>query len=215
MQTVNRRRLWLAATAVVLIAAWDQWFLLPLRLLVVTFHELGHAAVALATGGRVVSVSVGLDEGGATLTQGGWRFGVLNGGYLGSLLLGVALLVITRRPSVGRAVAGGLGLALLGAGLAWFQWLSAGFLLVALSGVGLVALAARAPASMATGVLRLVGLFSVMYAILDIRDDVFFGSGRSDAAMLADATGIPAFVWGLAWLWVGAGVIWRLRDRLV
>ncbi|NOY25166.1 MAG: hypothetical protein GXP62_04755 [Oligoflexia bacterium] len=37
---------------------WNLWVLLPLRILVVVFHEAGHALVALATGGRVVSITV-------------------------------------------------------------------------------------------------------------------------------------------------------------
>ena len=42
---------------------WHSLWLLPLRLLVVTFHELGHATVAILTGGSVVSIKVSADEG--------------------------------------------------------------------------------------------------------------------------------------------------------
>jgi hypothetical protein len=72
--------------------ALDQWWSLPLRLLVVLFHEGAHALAAWATGGEVVDLSVGLDESGRTITRGGNELFVLNAGYLGSLGAGLALL---------------------------------------------------------------------------------------------------------------------------
>lgn len=61
---------------------------------------------------------------------------------------------------------------------------------------------------------RFFGAFSILYAFLDIRDDVIFGTGLSDAAMLAQLTGIPAVLWGLAWCAIGAAVVWKLRRWL-
>lgn len=60
-------------------------------------------------------------------------------------------------------------------------------------------------------VMRAFGLFSVLYAFFDVADDVVFRSGQSDASSLAALTGIPAIVWGLGWMGVGAWVVWRAR----
>jgi hypothetical protein len=51
------------------------------------------------------------------------------------------------------------------------------------------------------GVLFVLGLTSALYAILDIKGDVLDRpEALSDARMLADLTGIPALVWGIAWI---------------
>lgn len=212
-----RRRLGLGLAALGILVAWDFALLLPLRILVVVFHEAGHALTALATGGEVLSVTVSPLEGGLTVTRGGLHLLVLNGGYLGSLLAGVALLRLSRQDGRGRAVLGLLGLVLGVAALAWFRPLwSFGFAYAVVAAVALVALARRARPAVADWLVRFVGLFSVMYAALDVRDDVLrhgllAGSVPSDAAMLAERTGIPALAWGLGWMVVGALLLVRLR----
>jgi hypothetical protein len=49
--------------------------------------------------------------------------------------------------------------------------------------------------------LAFLASFSVLYALFDIQDDLLHlhGSGQSDADALANATFIPAIIWGLAW----------------
>jgi len=207
----------LALVAALLVVGWDLPVLLPLRLLVVVFHEAGHAIVALLTGGQVLSIQVGLDEGGQTLTSGGARLLILNGGYLGSLAAGIALLRLARSDGRGRTVLALLGLLLGAAAAVWFRpFLSFGFGYTAATAFSLVVLARKAPAAVADWLVRSVGLFSVLYALLDIRSDVLshgFAAGDvpSDAAMLAQLTHVPALLWGLGWVLVGGLLLWRLR----
>lgn len=215
-----RRRLGLALAALAALLLWDSAPLLPLRILVVVFHEAGHAATALLTGGEVVAMSVSPDEGGYTLTRGGSRFLVLNGGYLGSLLAGLLLLRLSRQDGRGRVVLAGLGVVLGLAALAWFRpLLSFGFAYAALTAAAFVGLSTRASHGLADWIVRFVGLFSVLYALLDIRSDVLAhglaaGSVQSDAAMLAELTGVPTLVWGAAWLLVGGALVYRLRRQV-
>ena len=213
----SRDRLVLATTLVLALVFWHSPVLLPARVLVVVFHEVGHALAALATGGSVVSMNVGLDEGGATLTRGGWPLVILNGGYLGSLLFGVLLLLASRRAGSGRFVAGMLGSTLVGVAVLWFRpVLSIGFAYALLAGVAVLLLASKAPPAASDLAVRFVGIFSVLYAFFDIRDDVlrWGGSGQSDAAQLAAMTWLPAPVWGLLWMGAGATVLWKLRRKL-
>ena len=69
----------LVLSTALLVVFWHHWLVLPLKLLVVLFHELGHAFVTVLTGGSVVELGVSLDQGGHTLSRGGNRFLILNG----------------------------------------------------------------------------------------------------------------------------------------
>jgi len=206
----------LLAAVVVAMAFWRSPILFPLRILVVLFHETGHAAAALATGGSVVDIAVSADEGGVARTVGGWPFVVLNAGYLGSLAAGALLLVLSRRPRASRAVVASLGLLVLAVAVLYVRpLLSFGFAYGLLAGFALLALGRWAPPVAAWQVLRLTGVFSVLYALLDVRDDVLLGAaGPSDARMLAEMTHVPAIVWGVLWIAAGCLLIWRLRRRI-
>jgi len=58
-----------------------------------------------------------------------------------------------------------------------------------------------------------LGLTSALYAILDIKSDILARPHlRSDAAMLAEMTGVPTAAWGL--LWIGIALLvtaWLLK----
>jgi len=61
-------------------------------MLVIAFHEFGHALAACCTGGRVKSISLDPREGGVTHMYGGMSAITLPAGYLGSSLIGALLI---------------------------------------------------------------------------------------------------------------------------
>lgn len=61
-------------------------------MLVIAFHEFGHAITACCTGGRVKSISLDPHEGGVTHMQGGMSAITLPAGYLGSSIIGALLI---------------------------------------------------------------------------------------------------------------------------
>lgn len=61
-------------------------------MLVIAFHEFGHAITACCTGGKVKSISLDPHEGGVTHMQGGIGALTLPAGYLGSSLIGALLI---------------------------------------------------------------------------------------------------------------------------
>ena len=61
-------------------------------MLVIAFHEFGHAITACCTGGRVKSISLDPHEGGVTHMQGGISAVTLPAGYLGSSIIGALLI---------------------------------------------------------------------------------------------------------------------------
>jgi hypothetical protein len=61
-------------------------------MLVIAFHEFGHAITACCTGGHVESISLDPHEGGVTNMRGGISAITLPAGYLGSSLIGALLI---------------------------------------------------------------------------------------------------------------------------
>jgi hypothetical protein len=205
MTTTTRTRLKdLGAFALYFIALWFLWdtvVVYPLKIFVVLLHETSHAFAALATGGTVERIVLDPQQGGACYCPGGNAFLTLSAGYLGSLLWGGAILLAARsrrvRPGLITGILGvlTLGLTLLyvrsGFGFA-FGLVFAGALLLA---------SRRASPSVNRMVATVLGLTSVLYAILDIKSDILDRPHlRSDAAMLGELTGIPTMVWGFIWI---------------
>ncbi|HKK91967.1 MAG TPA: M50 family metallopeptidase [Longimicrobiales bacterium] len=220
MTSRTRRQLSLALGFAAFFAAlWYFWYtpvVYPLKIFVVLLHELSHAVALWVTGGAVESISLDPRQGGLTVGRGGSAFITLSAGYLGSLAFG-ALLVMGAgskriRSSALLAVVGGsvLVLTLLyirgGFGIAY--GLATGVVLLA----GARYLSAIWAARLITG----LGLTSVGYAILDIKSDIIDRPGlQSDAAMLAELTGVPTLFWGF--LWIGIAIwaaIWLFRHTI-
>ncbi len=82
----------------------------PLRLFVTMIHELSHGLAAAITGGSFQHFEVTRRGAGLAYTSGGWRFLIIQAGYLGTALFGAALLFATHRTQHPGRVAVGLGL---------------------------------------------------------------------------------------------------------
>jgi hypothetical protein len=193
---------------------WDTFVVYPFRLFVVFLHEISHGLAAVATGGSIVSIGLGFDEGGVCLTRGGWPFVILNAGYLGSLLWGALFLLLGGRRTRARAVVGLVGGFTLAVTLVYVRtWF--GFLYGLSAALVLIAVAARLKPAVSEVLLAAIGATSALYAVWDIASDVLLRhSNESDAAALARLTGVPAALWGAAWaafsLLVLASVLRRL-----
>ncbi len=110
----------------------------------------------------------------------------------------------------------GMGLIVLIAALLWIPVFSFGFSFSVVTSIAILAAARFAPAIASQWLLRTGGVFSVMYAVWDIRDDVISRAGmESDATMLAEITFIPGPVWGVIWIAVGLGTLFALRKWIV
>lgn len=192
----------LIALAVVVGALWETPLVYPLKILVVFFHELSHAAVAVLTGGEVVEIQVVAEEGGVCLTRGGSRVLTLSAGYLGSLVWGGVILTLAARTRLDRGLAVALGGILLLITVIFVRpFLAFGFGFGLASGLAMVLLGLKASERVCDLLLRLIGLTSCLYAVLDIKSDVLDRpEARSDAAMLAEVTGLPTTFWGTLWI---------------
>ncbi len=205
----------LFALTVAVFALWQTPAVLPLKLLVVFFHEASHAVAIIATGGEVVTLSVSSDQGGFVLSRGGNRFVALTAGYLGSLVVGLGLLIAATRTAADRkvmAICGAMTLLIAGLYVREVFALAFGF------GTGAVMLLmARYLGHHANDLgLRVIGLASLIYVPYDIFSDTIARSDlRSDARMLAEEFGGTTVMWGGIWLVISLAIIgWCLRYGL-
>ena len=214
MKTPPRRLVLPLGLAAVLLLLWDTFVVYPFRLFVVFLHEISHGLVAVATGGRIVSIGLGFDEGGVCLTRGGWPFLILNAGYLGSLLWGALFLLLGGRRTRARSVVGVVGAFTLAVTLVYVRtWF--GFVYGLAAGLVLVAVASRLKPAVSELLLAAIGATSVLYAVWDVASDVLFRqSGQSDAAALARLTGVPAALWGVAWIALSIVVLVGVLRKL-
>jgi hypothetical protein len=198
----------------------------PFRLFVTFIHEGGHALAALVTGNSVESLSIATNASGETYTTQGGLFSqmlVSSAGYIGSMIYGVALLVMIRKAVAARVVliASAALVFLLtiiygvykpvvsGAALSGIPFT---FFAGALLTLGLVAVAKFANSRLATFFLSFLAVQCVLNALLDLKT-VFFLSTPfgprlpSDAINMANATGIPALVWASVWITISVGIL--------
>lgn len=216
----TRRQLALALGFAAFFAAlWYFWYtpvVYPLKIFVVLLHELSHAVALWMTGGSVESISLDPRQGGLTVGRGGIAFVTLSAGYLGSLVFG-GLLMTGARSS---RIRSGTLLAFVGFTVlvltALFIRGGFGIGYGALTGAALLLGAKYLSAVWASRLIMALGLTSVGYAILDIKSDIIDRPGiRSDAAMLAELTGVPTLVWGF--LWIGIAIwaaAWLFRHTI-
>ena len=198
----------------------------PFRIFVTFIHEGGHAIAALLTGNSVESLSIATNASGETYTTGGGRFSqvfVASAGYLGSMAFGAFLLVLIRKAIAARVV-------LIGsATLIFALTLIYGLIKPAMSGVvssalpftilagtllsvGLIAVAKYASARVATFFVSFLAVQCVLNALLDLKTVFYLSSPfgpnvPTDAVNMANATGIPALFWSVAWIAIAIGIL--------
>ena len=197
------RLLVLAALVMAGLWFWSAPWLAPLRLLVVLVHETGHALATLAFGGRVERVIVGADESGQCLSSlpVGWlpQIAVYSAGYVGSALSGALQLVLAFRFRLHRPVLYAMGAWVTTMGLIYAgNGFTLGYCLA--MGAVLLVLARVLPAGAVRALVMVIAVFTGLYALFDLRDDLWLpGGGPSDAVLLAAQTHVPAVIWSLLW----------------
>jgi hypothetical protein len=197
----------LIALTVIVFALWQTPVMTPFKILIVFLHEASHAIAVLLTGGEIVSFSITPNQGGAVWARGGSRFITLTAGYLGSLLIGIALLITALRTTADRKIMTGLGLAMLLVAAIYIRSAFALSFTVATGGAMLF-LAWKFGHGINDLCLRIIGLSSMFYVPYDIASDTVLRSQlQSDARMLAEEFGGTTMLWGCAWFVISLVVI--------
>jgi hypothetical protein len=201
----------------------------PIRLFVTFIHEGSHVLAALMTGGSVQSLTISADGSGVVYSvPSGWLGSLLtsSAGYLGSTAFGVMLLLLMRKAFSAKKILFGsaafIAVMTLLFGILSPLWnafsLQVGFLSIAftvLTGIalttGLFALGKYASEKTANFAVAFLAIQCLLNAIFDLKTLFFINSPiggmdlQNDATNMADATGIPSFVWVL--IWIGISVV--------
>ena len=198
---------------IVIVFLWNTQVVYPLKIFVVFMHEVSHGLAAIATGGSIKEIQIVAQEGGHAITAGGSRFWTLTAGYLGSLMWGGLILILAARTQLGKLISALIGIGMILISVFYLRN-SFGFLFGIGFGGALILVGRFLPESINEWLLRVIGLTSCLYAILDIKSDVLDRSHlRSDARMLHEEVTpyIPTVAWGVLWMAIAiAATLWVL-----
>jgi hypothetical protein len=193
----------IAAYVVGIAILWNvpylRMILWPFKMLVIAFHEFGHAITAILTGGKVKSISLDPNEGGVTHLSGGISAITLPAGYLGSSLIGAVLTICGFNINASKIVSIALGVCFL-LTLWWGKrdWLT--ILTVLLAVAFLVGCWFINHAEALRFVVLFIGVMSSLYSVWDICDDLILRKvNSSDAAVFAKRYGGSSRCWGVIW----------------
>lgn len=202
----------LIGIVVVSVLLWDSAALTPFKLLAVMGHETGHAIAAKLVGGDVNQVTVRLNQSGECLSSipDGFfaKVVVYSGGYVGSAIISVLLLLLTYRFNARRYMLGAASVWLVVMALFYGRDLfTLGFC------IGMAVLFAAGakwlPVELVGGLNLFIATFTALYAAMDLKDDLWNSQIRSmsDAQLLSNVTIVPAIVWALLWTLVSVAIL--------
>jgi hypothetical protein len=203
---MNVKQTWiLMALCALTVFLWSTPVLFPVKVFVVMLHETGHAAAAVLTGGEIERIELSRDLGGACWSRGGWRLLVLPAGYLGSMAFGGLILLAAARMRRDSRLAVVLGLAVLAITLLLVRTLF-GVLFGLGFGIVLLASARWLPDAVNDLLLKFLGMASVLYAAIDIKEDLIDRTvPGSDAYAMSRELFLPPVFWGALWMALALG----------
>lgn len=186
------------------ILLWDTIVIYPIKLFVILFHEISHGVAAILTGGSISSIDIGTDLGGTTQIEGGIPVIIASAGYLGSLIVGASLFVSAYNKKFTTWLCIALSVILI---LFTANYItgSAVTLFAIIFAVGLMVSPLYFKNIVHSYVMKILGLISVLYTLVDLKEDLFTLTYRiTDAQILESLTDIPAIFWGILWIGISA-----------
>jgi hypothetical protein len=214
----SQYRIWVYLVAAgVAVALWDTSVIKPFRVFVVLVHEMGHATAALLTGGSIVELRTNWDESGHANTIGGFVPLISSAGYVGSAMLGSAIIYIGSWPIIHRISVAVVGGAALAASLLFSPLFSVDFLFGVASGLILLIVSIHFGRA-ARWLAAWIGVMLCLYSLYDFRTDLWENPSATDAGILAAYWGIPLLAYPIALVWAGfsiavMGLALRSVDR--
>jgi len=179
---------------------WNSPIIYPVKVFTVLLHEMCHGLAAILTGGSLISIELSPMLGGVAYTAGGSRIVILSAGYIGSCLLGGAIMLAAARTSYDKAISVCIGSAVIFTALIFVRS-AFGFLYSIAFGAIMIAAGRYASEKINDALLMFIGLNCSLYAIIDIKEDLIERTvPSSDAYRLSEIIPVPSFLIGILWM---------------
>ena len=187
---------------------WGRKMLYPIRIFVTFLNEFGHAAGALISGGKVLSLTIDPNGGGVTWTANGSRPIIIMGGYIGSALFGNILFYIGAKwPRIVKPALMLLIASMVITGIVWYKTLfTTGILFVFAAVLFIIGFKTK----FGREVMMFLGLASVIYIIQDTSQ----GPSSDLRAFEDELSFLPANIWMYIWLFIALGLL-ALNARML
>ena len=209
----QKRQLELAiifSVALLSLLLWNTVLIYPVKLFVVLIHEISHGIFTILTGGKVVSIELDSYLGGGCISKGGIPWVIASTGYLGSIAVGALLFISAYKHNFSLWFCSILAVILI----VFIVNSLTGTLAIIFSIIIAVILLVSPrffPRVVHSYMMKILGLVSCMYVIIDIKDDLLSSSyGGTDAQLLTYHTGVPAYMWGWIWFIISIAVLFFL-----
>ena len=207
----NRRRIELGIILFITLLSfllWDSFVIYPIKLFVVLFHEISHGIAAVVSGGKIIGIEVNYALGGKCIITGGSDILIASTGYIGSLIFGT-LLFLSAYDHKNNLILTTILAGILIIFTANYIRGTEGILFTLTVAVILLLSPRILNKTINSYLMKILGLISCFYAIIDIKEDLLTLTYRlTDAQILADITGIPAIIWGLSWFLISLAVVY-------
>lgn len=189
---------------------WNSPVLYPIKIFSVLMHEISHGLAAIFTGGYVVQLNLSEYLGGSLVSGDGNQIVIASAGYLGSLVWGSLIYYSTYDSKFFKWLSVFIGTILL---LFTANFIHGTF--AAIFGVAYSFLFLSLPYfknEYVTAIIaRILAMISIIYVFTDIKEDLLTLTYRqTDAQILYEITGVPAWIWGLIWFFITGFVIYYL-----
>lgn len=189
---------------------WNSFIIYPIKLFVVLTHEMSHGIAAILSGGRLDSILITSSLGGESRTIDGNKFIIASAGYLGSLLFGVFLYISGHIVNFRKLFSIILAVLLILFAANYLEGNLGKIASVLFASLFIIA-PIYFPQFVNSILYKLLGLISMFYVAIDIKEDVLTNLYRpSDAQYIAALTSVSVTVWGILWLGISIAIIFFL-----
>lgn len=200
----------LLSVTVISFLLWDTILLYPIKIFVILIHEISHGIMAILTGGQLKNININWNLSGSSTSVGGVPFLIAFAGYTGSIIIGALLFYSAKniKLSIWLNTILTIVFILIVSNL---MEAPAGIIFSLIFAVLLFASPRYFKKELHQYFVKTLGLVSCLYAVVDIKQDLLTLRYRpTDAELLADASGIPAIIWGLLWFTISVAAVYFL-----
>ena len=209
----NIELLIIISIVLVSIIFWNSIIIYPIKFSVILFHEISHGIFSILTGGKIVEIQIYSNLSGSCISIGGVEFLIASAGYLGSLVFGSVLFLSAYKHKNSLWSTTIISVILILFAISYITS-TVGIIASFVLAIVLFISPRYLPKPVHSYIMKILGLISCLYVLVDIKSDLLTLENRqSDANILHAITGIPAFVWAILWLGISITVVYFLMKN--